>query len=115
MPINVWAAYEKLEKVKSKGHVTQLIALISLRVVCGLEINLLISDTARKNFQKWIMTYHSSGEAKFNKEQMEWLQMIHDHIASSFHIEKDDFDLPLMQEAALGKCISFLARDDKPR
>ena len=24
---------------------------------------------------------------------MEWLQMIRDHIASSFHIEKDDFDL----------------------
>ena len=73
MPLNVWAAYEKLEKVKSKGHVTQLIALISLiRVACGLDDKLVnFQDTARKNFQKWIMTYHSSGAAKFNKEQME--------------------------------------------
>ena len=34
--------------------------------------------------------------------------MIRDHIASSFHIEKDDFDLsPLMQKADLAKCTSF--------
>mgnify|MGYP001388358088 CR=1 FL=1 len=107
MPLNVWAAYEKLEKVESKGHVTQLTALISLiRVACGLDNELVnFQDTARKNFQKWIMTYHSSSEAtKFNKEQMEWLQMIRDHIATSFHIEEDDFDLaPFNAKGGLGK------------
>ena len=30
-------------------------------------------DIVRRNFQKWIMAYHSGGSVKFNKEQMEWL------------------------------------------
>ena len=114
MPLNVWAAYEKLEKVKSKGHVTQLTALISLiRVACGLDNKLVnFQDTARKNFQNWIMTYHSSGVSKFNKEQMEWLQMIRDHIATSFHIEKDDFDLsPFDAKGGLGKMHQLFGND----
>jgi len=45
-----------------------------------------------------------AGHKHFNKEQMEWLYMIRDHIATSFHIEKDDFDLaPFGERGGLGK------------
>ena len=61
-------------------------------------------DTVRKNFQRWILKYNQSVSTKFSEEQMEWLRMIRDHIASSFHIEKDDFDLsPFDAKGGLGK------------
>jgi type I restriction enzyme R subunit len=35
---------------------------------------------------------------------MQWLRMIKDYVATSFHIEKDDFDLsPFNAEGGLGK------------
>ena len=79
--------------------------------MCELDAEPMAFEDRRRNFQTWIMSYHSGGSVKFTKEQMEWLHMIRDHIASSFHIEKDDFDLsPLIQKADLAKCTSFLVR-----
>ena len=41
---------------------------------------------------------------KFNEEQMQWLRMIKDYVISSFHIEKEDFDLnPFNAQGGLGK------------
>lgn len=35
---------------------------------------------------------------------MQWLRMIKDYVAASFHIEKDDFDLaPFNAQGGLGK------------
>ena len=39
------------------------------------------------------MRYHSGNSEKFNEQQMQWLQAIRDHIASSFHFERDDLDM----------------------
>jgi len=106
MPLAVWDAYRKLDKVKSKDPVSELTALVSLlRTVCELDADpTAFEDIVRRNFQTWIMASHSGGSVKFTKEQMEWLQMIRDHIASSFHIEKDDFDLsPFNAKGGLGK------------
>ncbi|MDB2514622.1 DEAD/DEAH box helicase family protein [Alphaproteobacteria bacterium] len=106
MPLAVWDAYRKLDKVKSKDPVSELTALVSLiRTVCKLDAEpTAFEDTVRRNFQTWIMSYHSGGSGKYTKEQMEWLRMIRDHIASSFHIEKDDFDLsPFDAKGGLGK------------
>ena len=58
------------------------------------------------------MNHHSGGSAKFNKEQMEWLHMIRDHIISSFHIDKDDLDMaPFDAHGGMGKMYK-LFRDD---
>jgi len=106
LPLTVWEAYRKLDKVKSKDPVSELTALISLlRTVCGIDTEpTSFEDTVRKNFQRWILAYHSGGSAKFNEEQMEWLRMIRDHITASFHIEKDDFNLaPFDAKGGLGK------------
>ena len=106
MPLTVWGAYQRLDKVKSNDPISELTALVSLiRTVCGLDSEpTAFEDTARKNFQNWIMSYHSGGAVKFDEEQMEWLRMIRDHIASSFHIEKDDFDLsPFDSKGGLGR------------
>ncbi len=45
-----------------------------------------------------------AGARKFTEEQMQWLRMIKDYVAASYHIEKDDFDLhPFNAQGGLGK------------
>jgi type I restriction enzyme R subunit len=57
-----------------------------------------------KNFKDWVWNRHSGAGEKFTEEQMEWLRMIKEHITSSFHIEKDDFDYnPFNKEGGLGR------------
>ena len=58
----------------------------------------------RRNFQNWILKRHSGAGEKFTDEQMDWLRMIRDHIATSIHIERDDLDMaPFDAKGGLGK------------
>ena len=69
------------------------IALVSLiRKVSGIDEALTSYDkTVDKNFQDWVFK-KQAGATKFNEEQMQWLRMIKDHIATSIHIDADDLD-----------------------
>ena len=59
--------------------------------------------TIDRNFQNWVFG-KQSGALKFNDEQMQWLRMIKDHIATSFHIEQADFEYePFAPAGGLGK------------
>ena len=50
------------------------------------------------------MKHHSGSGEKFNEEQMNWLRMIRDHIITSFHIERDDFEMaPFNARGGLGR------------
>ena len=91
MPLSIWSTYTTVDNVKS----IELTALIGrIRSTCGLDCELtILEDTGCRNFQNWIMTYHNGGTKKIDGEQMDWLHMIRGHIASSFHIENDDFNL----------------------
>jgi type I restriction enzyme R subunit len=103
-PLNIWRAYEALEKCNGSPR-NELIAIISLiRKVSRLDKTLTAYDTTvDKNFQKWVFK-KQAGATKFNEEQMQWLRMIKDYVISSFHIEKDDFDLnPFNAQGGLGK------------
>ncbi len=92
-PFSVWKAYEQLEKVNGTPK-NELIALVSLiRKVAGIDETLTAYDkTVDRNFQDWVFK-KQAGTLKFNEEQMQWLRMIKEFIAMSFHIEKEDFDL----------------------
>ena len=107
-PVRVWKAYAQLDEYKGKQPDSKLplIILVALiRRVCGIDTTLsLYSDTVRRNFQNWIMTHHSGSGEKFNAEQMDWLRMIRDHIATSFHLERDDLDLaPFDGKGGIGR------------
>jgi len=105
-PLRVWRAYALLDEYKGENPINELTALVSLiRRACGIDKTVSrYSETVRRNFQNWIMQYHSGGEPKFNKEQMEWLHMIRDHIITSFHIEREDLDMaPFDAEGGMGK------------
>ncbi|MBI5403374.1 MAG: DEAD/DEAH box helicase family protein [Ignavibacteriae bacterium] len=106
LPNNVWRAYEALGKTKYEKPEKELVTLVSLvRNVIGIDKSLTPFDNiVDKNFQTWVMNMHKGNAPKFNEEQMTWLHMIRDHIKTSFHIEKNDFEYsPFDSIGGLGK------------
>ncbi len=105
-PLRVWQAYRQLDDYQGAQPISELTALVALiRRVCGMDARLAtFDDTVRRNFQNWIMQHHSGGGEKFNEAQMEWLRMVRDHVANSFHIERDDLEMsPFDGQGGLGR------------
>lgn len=89
----VWEAYKKLENKQIKNPVTELTALVALvRRVVGLDKELTTFESiVNRNFKDWVFK-KNAGNVQFAEEQMEWLRMIKDHIITSMHLDKEDFD-----------------------
>lgn len=114
LPNNVWRAYEITGKVKYERPEKELVTLVSLiRRVLGIDRILQpYEKIVDRNFMKWAMNRHKGNAPKFTKEQMSWLQMIRDHIKTSFHIEKEDFDYsPFDSEGGLGKFFQLFGNE----
>ncbi|MCQ1534506.1 DEAD/DEAH box helicase [Methanosarcina sp. KYL-1] len=92
-PFRVWQAYEQLEKVNGNSPKNELTALVSLiRRITEIDPVLTSYDqTVNRNFQEWVFK-KQAGTLKFNDDQMNWLRMIKDYVANSFHLEIDDLD-----------------------
>lgn len=114
-PLNVWQAYNQLKEATTepKTELTALVALI--RRVCGIDENLTdYGKTIDRNFQNWVFG-KQSGALKFNDEQMQWLRMIKDHVATSFHIEQEDFEYePFAPAGGLGKMYQLFGEQMNP-
>jgi len=93
-PDYVWDAYSTLEEVKSTKPEKELTALVSLiRRACGIDKSLTAYDKKiDENFKTWIFKQNAGQHNRFTEEQMNWLRMLKDHVASSFHIEVEDLD-----------------------
>lgn len=91
-PMSVWRAYEQLESVSGQPK-NEMVALVSLiRKVSGIDATLTPYDkTVDRNFQQWLFK-KQAGTLKFSKEQMDWLYMLKEQIATSVHIEAVDLD-----------------------
>ena len=88
----LWRAYEQLDHLKVKGAgpdklLTDIISLVRFAIddTATLEP---YKETVDRRFQEWL----NNQEGSFSKEQMAWLEMIKDHIATSLRIEIDDFE-----------------------
>lgn len=103
-PMALWKSYEQVEKVNGSPK-NELVALVSLiRRAIGLDQTLTNYDkTVDAHFKDWVFK-QQAGNLKFTDEQMQWLRMIKDYVASSFHVAKDDFELdPFNKNGGLGK------------
>lgn len=112
-PLRVWRAYALLDEYRGNDPANELTALVALiRRVCGLDQKIApYADTVRRNFQTWILKRHSGAGEKFTGEQLEWLHMIRDHIATSIHIERDDLDMaPFDAKGGLGKMYKLFGK-----
>ena len=92
-PLRLWQAYEQIDRIESSQPLNELTALVALvRRVIGLDEKLTpYNKLVDKRFQDWVFK-KQAGPVKYSEEQMNWLRMIKDHIATSFHLEKDDLD-----------------------
>lgn len=104
-PMQVWRAYEQLEKATGSPK-SELIALVSLlRRISGIDSTLIdYSNKVDLNFRDWILKKNAGQHNRFTEEQMQWLRMIKDHIATSIHLDEDDLDYtPFDAEGGKGK------------
>ena len=113
-PYNVWQAYQQLDEVKGNSPQNELVALVSLvRHVTGVDSVLTPYDkTVDSNFKRWVFGKHSGAGEKFNEEQMSWLRMIKDHIATSFHLDIDDLNYtPFDANGGAGKMQQLFGKE----
>lgn len=112
-PMSVWRAYEQLENVSGQPK-NEMVALVSLiRKVAGIDTALTPYDkTVDRNFQQWILKKNAGQHNRFTKEQMEWLQMLKEQIATSVHIDADDLDYtPFDAKGGKGKMWQLFGED----
>ncbi|MDO4706325.1 MAG: type I restriction-modification enzyme R subunit C-terminal domain-containing protein [Comamonadaceae bacterium] len=92
----LWSAYARVRgnQVKGISRQRQLTDLISLlRFALGLDGELKpFADEVDKRFQAWVFRHNAQRRSAFTPEQMDWLRLMKDHIASSCSIQRDDFD-----------------------
>jgi type I restriction enzyme, R subunit len=95
----LWHAYEQVEKDKVKKldnprNLTNLVSL--LRHTLGQEE---VLEPFRVSVeQKFIGWLKEQGKGHFSPEQLEWLEMIKEHVASSVNIEVSDLKLTPFDE-----------------
>lgn len=105
-PEALWQAYKTLEESKVKGAgrrmVTDMISLV--RFALQQETILApFAETVDDRFARWLDGQQASGR-EFTVDQLQWLAMIKDHIATSVSISQNDFDyLPFSERGGLGK------------
>ena len=108
-PAKLWDAYSQIEnnpKTRTEKPKQELVLLVSvIRKALKIDEYLTGYDrTVDRNFQQWIFAQHTGKHTAFTEEQMQWLRMIKDFIANSFHFEQEDFELdPFNAYGGLGK------------
>ena len=92
-PLNIWRAYTQLENVSGQPK-NEMVALVSLiRKIVGIDATLTPYDkTVDRNFQNWVFARQQGNAPKFTEEQMQWLRMLKDQIATSVHVDTNDLD-----------------------
>ncbi|MEM9928713.1 MAG: type I restriction-modification enzyme R subunit C-terminal domain-containing protein [Bacteroidota bacterium] len=111
----LWQAYQQVSPQQvsattAQRQLTDLIALI--RFALNLTDTLRpFDETVNRNFRDWVFQ-KQAGKLKFTAEQMAWLHLIKDHIATSWHVEREDFDYaPFDAQGGLGKLWDLFGED----
>jgi hypothetical protein len=71
-------------------------------------------DKVKARFANWVAQQENSGR-KFTAEQMRWLEMIRDHVATSVEITPDVFGYtPFAEQGGLGKAAQLFGKALRP-
>lgn len=103
----VWRAYERLEESRVRGAgpeklLTNIVSLV--RFATGQsEVLEPYPAVVDKRFQAWLNRQRQAGR-EYTEEQLEWLAMAKEHIATSMRVEPDDLEYaPFTQKGGLMK------------
>jgi len=114
-PEVLWRAYELLEKDKVRGAsgkrlLTDIVSLVRFALHQDSEL-VPHADRVRARFEQWIAQQASRGR-EFTEQQVRWLEMIRDHVATSLEIGLEDFDnVPFAQEGGRGRASQVFGRE----
>jgi type I restriction enzyme, R subunit len=113
-PDVLWEAYERLDRSKVRGlgerTLADLVSLVRFAVHQQPEL-VPYADQVRKRFDNWLAQQESTGRT-FTPDQLRWLDMIRDQVATSLGVEMSDFDyVPFNQEGGAGKAASLFGTD----
>jgi len=104
---NLWNAYASTRpgKVKGRSQAGRFADLVAI-VRFALEHQPVLApfaESVSERFNEWLMNKAKAG-VTFNAEQLAWLNLIRDHIATAISIEPEDLELsPFSQRGGLGK------------
>ena len=92
----LWDAYARVQEHRVRGvdarrQLTDLVALVRFALGFDDELHPFAEAVDRK-FADWVWRHNSRRTTAFTPEQMDWLRLMKDHIASSCSIEREDFD-----------------------
>ncbi|MGB3552056.1 MAG: type I restriction-modification enzyme R subunit C-terminal domain-containing protein [Candidatus Binatus sp.] len=117
-PERLWNAYAALEKDKVRGasaarQLTDIVSLVRFALHQDDEL-VPFPDKVKTRFANWVAQQENSGR-KFTAEQMRWLKMIRDHVATSVEITPDVFGYtPFAEQGGLGKAAQLFGKDLRP-
>ena len=104
---HLWDAFAVVVPTKVRGRTqigrfADLVALIRFTLEQESVLKPFAESVAER-FNEWLMNKAQTG-TKFTFDQIGWLNLIRDHIATSLSIEQDDFEYaPFSQRGGLGK------------
>ena len=106
-PVNtLWRAHEIVNRKSQIGNQPKRFADLVALVRFSLEQQPILkpfAESAAERFNEWLMDKAKAG-VKFGAEQLAWLNLIRDHIATAISIEPEDLELsPFNQRGGLGK------------
>lgn len=95
----LWSAYARVRSSQVQGaeqkrRLTDLVSLVRFALGLdgtGAELKP-FADEVDRRFAQWIWRHNSQRRTAFSPEQMEWLRLMKEHIASSCAIAREDFD-----------------------
>ena len=116
-PDLLWHAYETLDRSKVRGSggrvLTDIVSLVRFALHEQPELHPYQEDVNAR-FARWIAQQESAGKL-FTPDQLQWLEAIRDHIATSLAIDMDDFDYaPFVQMGGLGKVYQVFGNGLQP-
>jgi type I restriction enzyme R subunit len=114
-PELLWRAYDTLEKSKVRGAsakrlLTDVVSLVRFALRQDGEL-VPHADRVQERFESWLAQQANKGRA-FSDEQVRWLEMMRDHVATSLDVDLDDFELtPFTNEGGLAKATKVFGKE----
>lgn len=101
------------DKVKGAGAKRLLTDIVSLvRFALHQDGELVpYAERVEARFAHWLAQQANRGR-RFAEQQVRWLEMMRDHVATSVAIEMEDFDgAPFVQEGGLGRASALFGKE----
>ena len=108
----LWQAYQQLEQSKVKGAgvkklLTDIISLVRF-AIAETETLEPYRESVNRRFREWL----ADQGRRYSEEQMAWLEMIKDHIATSLDIQPEDFEeIPFKAKGGIIKAGQLFGED----